>query len=261
MSNESAPRATPRLEQAFTWLTQAFFEGTLAKGSCAHCAVGNITAKANGIKTKFKPTVGGHIGSESDVPMEYYMRELKAGITNKPGHTIWTRLFMTDDRHGKQKVQFTREQAFDNAVEHYGEIEAKVKDFPTSAISQLGLADYLKYHMVILKGREYYISTVMEQYDIEVALAYELLVPTGYSAQELAQVENAFEKATKLHIRDYYGQTDTTIKNDQFNGLVAVMDVLCRLDGVDATPYKEAFEFKLDPMFEPAHPELIAELS
>ena len=39
---------TPRFEKAYNALVKAFFEGTLAKGDCSACAVGNIVADAQG---------------------------------------------------------------------------------------------------------------------------------------------------------------------------------------------------------------------
>jgi len=39
---------TPRFEKAYNALVKAFFEGTLAKGTCVACAVGNIVADAQG---------------------------------------------------------------------------------------------------------------------------------------------------------------------------------------------------------------------
>jgi hypothetical protein len=43
---------TQRFEKAYNALYNAFMNGTLAKGTCAACAVGNIVADAMGAKIK-----------------------------------------------------------------------------------------------------------------------------------------------------------------------------------------------------------------
>ena len=68
---------------------------------------------------------------------------------------------------------------------------------------------------------------------------------TGYKWNELAQVEKAFENKTKMKIIDYDQYTEQEIMEDQFNGLMAVMDVLIKLDEVaEGQKYKDTFKKK-----------------
>lgn len=68
---------------------------------------------------------------------------------------------------------------------------------------------------------------------------------TGYSFEELAQVELAFERNTKIVHTNYYKFAEKdprAIDEDQLNGLMAVVDVLCKIEGIeDPKPYKEMF--------------------
>lgn len=59
---------------------------------------------------------------------------------------------------------------------------------------------------------------------------------SGYSFDELRQIEEAF-----MINRD--GSTDT---ERIFNGLIAVVEVLCEIDGIEPTEYKKAFEYTED---------------
>ncbi len=68
---------------------------------------------------------------------------------------------------------------------------------------------------------------------------------TGYKWNELAQVEKAFENNTKIKRNDYDEYTEQEIMEDQFNGLMAVMDVLIKLDEVaEGQNYKDTFKKK-----------------
>jgi hypothetical protein len=68
---------------------------------------------------------------------------------------------------------------------------------------------------------------------------------TGYRWYELAQVEYAFEKNTKIKTSYYDEHTEQEIMKDQFNGLMAVMDVLIQLDEVaEGQKYKDTFKKK-----------------
>jgi hypothetical protein len=73
----------------------------------------------------------------------------------------------------------------------------------------------------------------------------ECIRPTGYSVLELAKVEKAFETNTKIHYNLYSEYTREQILQDQFNGLMAAVDVLCEIEGIeDATEYKQLFEYQ-----------------
>lgn len=54
---------------------------------------------------------------------------------------------------------------------------------------------------------------------------------TGYSWQELARVEKAFEQNTTIDCEDYDKHSERSVMEDQYNGLMAVVDVLCEIEG------------------------------
>jgi hypothetical protein len=68
---------------------------------------------------------------------------------------------------------------------------------------------------------------------------------TGYDVSEMALIENVFEKNTKIPSIFYSQYTKKEIMEDQFNGLMAVMDVLIELDEVkEGKQYKNSFRNK-----------------
>lgn len=69
---------------------------------------------------------------------------------------------------------------------------------------------------------------------------------TGYRWEELAEIERSFETSTKIHWQEYYRHKKSAIMQDQFNGLMAVVEVLCKLDNIEPTEYKKAFEYTAD---------------
>lgn len=52
----------------------------------------------------------------------------------------------------------------------------------------------------------------------------------GYTAEEFAAIENAFEDNTVIKISSYHSFNEQMILEDQYNGLCAVVDVLLELD-------------------------------
>lgn len=70
-----------------------------------------------------------------------------------------------------------------------------------------------------------------------IEIADRLFEYTGYTADEMKQVEYAFEVNTKIKNNGFEvygsGHTEQEILEDQFNGLSAVVDVLLELDGVE----------------------------
>ncbi len=68
---------------------------------------------------------------------------------------------------------------------------------------------------------------------------------TGYSWQELARVEKAFEANTKIDGAFGYSADihKKDIMEDQFNGLMAVVEVLCDIEGLNPEPYKIQFNY------------------
>ena len=70
--------------------------------------------------------------------------------------------------------------------------------------------------------------------------------PTGYSIEELMNIEHAFEKNAKIHHSNYCDFTKKEVEEDQYNGLMAVLDVLCDIEGVaDVSEYKELFSMSV----------------
>ena len=159
---------TQRFEKAYNALYNAFMNDTLAKGTCAACAVGNIVADVMGGKVK-KVGIGLF---RCDTDNEW-----------------WKKLFITGSY-----VQTIFNLKDNGSVKHY---RKKIFDL------------------------------------------------TGYRWHELAQVEYAFEKNTRIKNTAYDEYTEQEIMEDQFNGLMAVMDVLIKLDEVaEGQKYKDTFKKK-----------------
>lgn len=57
---------TKRFNKAYNALVKAYFEGTLAKGSCTACAVGNMICDAQNFKIDLK-TINNHSYRELDI--------------------------------------------------------------------------------------------------------------------------------------------------------------------------------------------------
>lgn len=75
-----------------------------------------------------------------------------------------------------------------------------------------------------------------------VQLGLENIKITGYPMKELARIEAAFEQNTVIHVRDYPAHTPEEISADQYNGLMAVVDVLCKIEGItEVNAYKALF--------------------
>jgi hypothetical protein len=74
----------------------------------------------------------------------------------------------------------------------------------------------------------------------------EIIDATGYSWEQLAMVEKTFEVNTKIFFDDYKRYTPEQIDADQYEGLMAVVDVLCQIEGIDdASEYKALFAGKI----------------
>lgn len=165
---------TERFQKAYDALCEAFFEGTLAKGTCAACACGNIVAKAVGIKID--------LANEKDIYSD-------KSIYNHPDFPSWasTRLIGIE------------------AIGNY--ITSNYKFIPKPNWEKM------------------YVSKQI----------FEL---TGYTIPEMCAIETAFENTTKISIISYYKYSEEDKLQDQYNGLCAVFDVLCKLDNVDVN-YKD----------------------
>lgn len=75
------------------------------------------------------------------------------------------------------------------------------------------------------------------------ALALRNIKPTGYTVSQLGAVEKAFERASRIVYTDYEYYTEDEIIQDQYKGLVAAIEVLCAIEGVDAKEYTKLMEF------------------
>lgn len=155
---------TKRFEFAYNALVQAFFNGTLAKGTCTACAVGNMVAAAN------------------DFPIERIETE--------------------------DEISFEG----DDMIEYWSDL------FFTTSIGQLRRNHATK--------------------DEDVKIALSLIEKTGYSEDELAKIEFAFETHTQIQFDYYHKHSEQEILEDQYNGLCAVFEVLCKLDNVKGVDYK-----------------------
>ncbi len=76
--------------------------------------------------------------------------------------------------------------------------------------------------------------------------ALDNILMTGYSLRELYNIENAFMKASGEIDHCKASSTKEDIMRTAFNGLMAVVEVLCEIEGLDCTPYKEAFAYTED---------------
>lgn len=147
---------TTRFKKSYDALIKAYFEGTLAKGTCLACACANIIADAQGGKiSQLPPDKNGRVNFICD--------------TN---NSFWSEIFICGE--------------------------------PTSFVD------------------EPFIESSKQ----------DLLDLTGYSWEEMMLVERAFESTCRLNNTHYGHCTQQEILKDQFNGLSAVVDVLCELDNI-----------------------------
>lgn len=73
--------------------------------------------------------------------------------------------------------------------------------------------------------------------------ALSIVKKTRYSIKQLAKVEAAFESSTKIDFMYYGLHSKEAIMQDQYKGLMAVVDVLCEIEGIkDPAEYKQLFE-------------------
>lgn len=75
--------------------------------------------------------------------------------------------------------------------------------------------------------------------------AKENIDATGYNMRDLAFIEAAFETATSIDFLEYPKYSKDAIIEDQYNGLMAVVEVLCEIDGITETRYfKDLFKYE-----------------
>lgn len=137
-----------RIEKAIDIFLDAINNGTLAKGNCARCAVGNLCG----------------------------------------GDGAWGNLFFTDD--GEQTD-------FRNNLNVHNRIQA-----------------------------------------------IQAIAKTDFSIEELMKIEYAFETNTVLHISKYYIHSSEKIRQDQINGLKAVVKVMLSFSNDSTTNIDEVFTNK-----------------
>lgn len=160
---------TKRVENAIDVFLDALNEGTLAKGSCIACAVGNLVASG----------LNGKILSIKD---DFGQLDFKCTVDN----LSWSDLFIT---------------SFDG--QHIYEDSLKDKK-------------------------------VLHNIDA-----------TDFSWQELAQIENTFEKNCKINYHSYCVHTKEEIRKDQIKGLEAVVQLMLTFDE-DKTDVKKVFTKKAE---------------
>ena len=163
---------TERFKKAYDALVNAYFEGTLAKGSCLACACGNIIAAAAGIE------------------------------------------FTEDDI-------FSRGE---NSLELYGEVSRLWAEFRT-----------LHNNIFVAK----------EGFENQMNAA-------GYTVEEFAKIENAFECTSKISFHEYTINSEQKILEDQYNGLCAVVDVLLALDEDKSSGEEYKAKFRQHPKLQTA---------
>lgn len=150
-----------RFENAISALVEAFFSGTLAKGSCCACAVGNIIHKSFGVKPIIE-----------------------------------------------------------------GETYEAIATYPSKCPV----------------GGEWYEIVIGDNDNLGVGM--EQINATGFSLQEIINIENAFEVNTTIGCGLYSKFSKSEIMEDQYKGLMAVVDVLCEIEGLDYKEYKELFAYE-----------------
>jgi hypothetical protein len=144
---------TPRIERAIDIFLDAISNNTLAKGTCAACAVGNLVSEGMGGKL-----------------INFNTTSIQCNRKN----TLWSNAFCTS----QSGVQHKYRDDFDN-------------------------------------------PGVLEN-----------VSATEFSLEELMAIEFAFETNTKIHIQRYGTTSPKDIRQDQINGLKAVVEVMMDFDNV-----------------------------
>lgn len=77
--------------------------------------------------------------------------------------------------------------------------------------------------------------------DEEISNGEKEIQTTGYSVDEIRRIERTFEYHTEIDYDDYPTnyKKDPAIIKDQYNGLMAVVEVLCELEGHNEEKLKE----------------------
>lgn len=85
-------------------------------------------------------------------------------------------------------------------------------------------------------------ATKPEVSDIE--KGFLMIKNTGYSIDDIYKIEAAFENNTSISHGHYFEKSQDEIMKDQYSGLMAVVEVLCKIEGLESSEYKKAFEYQ-----------------
>lgn len=78
----------------------------------------------------------------------------------------------------------------------------------------------------LCNNKDHWVSVVHNGSDLRIGT--EVVKATGYSPQELGRIEDAFERAGVSCLHPNYNTME-----DQYNRLMATVDVLMEIDGID----------------------------
>ncbi|MDQ6481615.1 hypothetical protein [Dyadobacter sp. LHD-138] len=68
---------------------------------------------------------------------------------------------------------------------------------------------------------------------------------TQYSIEEMMRIEYAFESNTQISWDLMANKSSNEILKDRYNGLMAVVEILCEIDGIEnATDFKQMFSLQ-----------------
>lgn len=152
-----------RITKAIDIFLDAINEGTLAKGNCCACAVGNLVA--HGMNGKIS--------------------RLENSFNCNVKNNEWYNLFLTYVSSGQQDIR-------------------------------------------------------KENLDSPAVIA--CIEATEFTWEELAKIEHAFETNTKIYYANYYCYTREKIREDQINGLAAVIKVMETFDNIESDLYVNEFK-------------------
>lgn len=208
---------TKRFDNAMSALVKGFFDETLAKGSCAACAVGNIIAHSIGGTIK-KTTVG--------IDEEIVFR------CNQP-NTHWSKLFMTVKN--TIRLEMPNGDKVKELPMGYNQYSANEGELLVSSSNSIPGMTSVPIHTLKNESRTH-AKWILSR-------ARKMIEKTGYTKGELMEIEYAFETHTEIMVSEYNLFPQEEIIEDQLKGLTAVVDVLCNLEPV-AVEEKERKELK-----------------
>lgn len=189
---------SPRVQKAIDIYLDAINNGTLAKGSSAACAVGNLTAAAlgatitrrEGLKSPIRALLPIFSENNSFFSKEHKRVEFDSSIEES---AYWTFLFFTDNNN-VQRINY---------------------DPKTECIcGQCAI-------------------TFSEKYIEARKQAIEIIGKTDFTMEELMQIEYVFETNTQIHCQDYPMYSPEEIRADQIKGLNAVVSLMLSFDEID----------------------------